>query len=115
MELEVFNKLKEQLQPMVPLITEISELIASLDVMCSFAQHAVDENSVRPMILSNITSSEMCIVNGRHPVVESLIELDDSYSTSEFVPNSTIMGHSDVDAASCCIDDFEQKELISER
>ena len=40
MELEVFNNLKEQLQPIVPLITEISELVASLDVMCSFAQHA---------------------------------------------------------------------------
>ena len=60
-------------------------LISQIDVLTSFAQLASELNWVRPVITDNKT--EMNIVNGRHPTVES--SLNESLNT--FTPNDLIM------------------------
>ncbi|MGB2696950.1 MAG: DNA mismatch repair protein MutS, partial [Candidatus Zixiibacteriota bacterium] len=51
----------------------------TLDVLLSFKESAVDQNYVRPEIDD---SEEIVIEDGRHPVVEKILE-------GEFVPNDT--------------------------
>nr|KIR47809.1 hypothetical protein I312_02957 [Cryptococcus bacillisporus CA1280] len=61
-----------------------SELVDELDLSLSFAQNAVEMNWVKP-ILDN--STELQIINGRHPSVESSL----LSASRNFTPNSTHM------------------------
>ena len=60
-------------------------LIASLDVYCSMAQVAFENNYCRPKIL---TSGKIEITDGRHPVVEKNVK-------EPSVPNNTMMNARD--------------------
>ncbi|OXC71204.1 hypothetical protein AYX13_00070 [Cryptococcus neoformans] len=66
------------------IIQQNSELVDELDLSLSFAQNAVEMNWVRP-ILDN--STELQIINGRHPSVESSL----LSASRNFTPNSTHM------------------------
>lgn len=60
-------------------ISEIASAIAQLDVLNSFAFSAITNNYVKPNLND---SHKICILNGRHPVVEKNLELGKVYTAN---------------------------------
>ena len=83
-ETKIFNDIKEYLKKYILAFQKTSKAIAEVDVMLAFSETAVNQSYVRPEIDSSIDEIE--IIDGRHPVVESL-----QSSTSAFVPNDTLL------------------------
>lgn len=78
LEYEIFLKTVDELLTFTSKIQESAQAIAYLDCFGTFAYLAEKENYTKPKLL---ISGELSIKNGRHPVVEKL--LDDG----KFVPN----------------------------
>ena len=85
-ELEIFDAVKNQILNYTAEIQEIAEAVATLDVLSAFAFLASHHNYVRPVIDNG---SEICITNGRHPVVERVVE------EGAFVENDTYVNQDD--------------------
>lgn len=77
-EYQLFQEAVSFLLEHVSLIQEAATSIASLDCLVSFATNAEKRKYTRPEM---IVSGEMQIKDGRHPVVETLLE------DKQFVPN----------------------------
>jgi len=77
-EYEIFCGIRELVKEQFSSIKQTSEALAMLDVLVSLAVVAHQNNYVRPTV---DVSDEVSIVEGRHPVVESVLK--DSF----FVPN----------------------------
>ena len=83
LEKEIFAKICAVLEDNIPALKRLSEQIAILDCLVSFAQTAKTNNYTKPLILD---AGEMLeIKDGRHPVVEV-------QSRERFVPNDTVLG-----------------------
>lgn len=82
LEFELFSKLRERILAASHRINIMSEKIAHLDVLCSFAQIAESNAYVRPQISVDRTIE---IKDGRHPVVESIS------TRGDFVPNDALL------------------------
>lgn len=82
LEYELFQKLREEVTTFTAQIQETAKAIAAVDVIASLAQVAVNNSYVRPKIIEQHTVD---IVDGRHPVVDSMLD------SGEFVPNDTYM------------------------
>jgi len=80
LEIELFQKLKEQILDYSLDIISVSQALAEMDVFVSLAETAVRNNYHRPEIKNDGIIS---ISEGRHPVVERL--------TDDFVPNDTYL------------------------
>lgn len=78
LEAELFEELRQWLIPEISKMQETAIKIAMLDVLSSLAYVAVQNNYIRPEINE---STEIDIVEGRHPVVETMERGD------LFVPN----------------------------
>lgn len=78
LEYKLFCDFREYSKEFVDIIREISKLIAKLDVLCSFASTASEQNYVCPEIDE---STDFVIKNGRHPVLEKILPL------GSYVPN----------------------------
>ncbi|NQT83683.1 DNA mismatch repair protein MutS [bacterium] len=78
LEAELFEELKKQASKATPEVQSISEAIAVLDILCSFATSALEKNYVKPIINEGPTIS---IEDGRHPIVEAAMVGE------RFVPN----------------------------
>ena len=83
LEYEIFTKLRSQLSQEAHRIQNTCGIIAQVDVLCSLAQVAEENNYVRPEV---DLSDEIRITDGRHPVVEKMLK------DSLFVPNDTALG-----------------------
>lgn len=81
LEYELFGQLRQQVSAQLDRIQRTAEALSVLDVLCSLAQVAVNNNYVCPS-LSN--SGTIQIKEGRHPVVELLTPVP-------FVPNDTLL------------------------
>ena len=81
LEHELFNELRSYVSAALDRIQRTADALSVLDVMCSFAEVAVNNNYVCPAI--NV-SGEIIIKEGRHPVVEQL-------TLTPFVPNDTLL------------------------
>ncbi len=81
LEFEIFNKIREKAVERLDDIQATADAIAVLDVLCSLAKVAYDNSYVKPEINS---SGYIRIKNGRHPVVEQMIN-------EPFVPNDTFL------------------------
>jgi len=86
MEYEQFQKVREQVTAQAPRVQAAARSIAALDVLCSYAAVAVHNHYCRPEV---DLSGEICITEGRHPVVEQVLK------GSLFVPNDTRIGSDD--------------------
>ena len=53
-------------------VREVAEIISALDVLVSFAVCAIENKYNKPEILD---SNELCIKNGRHPVLEKILPM----------------------------------------
>ncbi len=63
-----------------------AEGIKKLDVLCSFANSALEKNYTKPVVNNGF---EMLIQEGRHPVVEAF------FKGEEFIPNDVFMNNED--------------------
>lgn len=84
LETEIFLKLRENLLEVISRIQETANHIAVLDVLQSFADIAVKQNYVRPVVHDG---DEILIRDGRHPVVESM-DLRTPYVPNDVVINN---------------------------
>jgi DNA mismatch repair protein MutS len=85
LEYEIFLKTIDEILAHTQIIQESAHAIAILDVMTTFAEIAEKENYTKPKLL---ISGELMIKNGRHPVVEKLLEY------GQFVPNDVTFNKS---------------------
>ncbi len=81
LEYEVFSNIKDEIKKYIPSLQIVSNKIAYLDVICSYATIAEDHNFIRSEISEDNTIE---VLGGRHPVVESVIE-------GEYIDNDVIM------------------------
>ncbi|MGI5826681.1 MAG: DNA mismatch repair protein MutS, partial [Patescibacteria group bacterium] len=84
LEYQLFQELLTQTLNFVEPIQTASQAIATLDCLANFARIAQKNRYVRPKI---VYSGEIQIKNGRHPVVEELLE------ESPFVPNNVLLNN----------------------
>lgn len=80
-ESRIFEELKLDLIKVIPQLQSTSRSISYCDSLLSLALVAIANNYVKPIINDKIEGIE--IKNGRHPVVEALLQ------NNEFVPNDT--------------------------
>ena len=82
LEQHLFANIREQLLTQVSLIKATAQIIAYLDVLCSFATVAAKNNLCKPKLVGK--DGQLIIRDGRHPIVEC-------FSKDGFVPNDTIL------------------------
>lgn len=80
LEYELFSQVREKAAAEQIRIRLTGDAVASLDVLCSLAAVAADNNYVRPLVDN---SGVIDIKDGRHPVVEKFLD------GAPFVPNDT--------------------------
>ncbi|MCB8816307.1 DNA mismatch repair protein MutS [Desulfosporosinus shakirovi] len=80
LEYELLLALREEVRANTKEIIQVAQVLAEIDVFVSLAEVAVRNHYVRPQIKSD---GQILITEGRHPVVEEMIE------QSAFVPNDT--------------------------
>jgi len=83
LEYEIFVELRSTVGEKVQEIRNIAKAVAAIDVLVGLAEIAVYQDYCRPEM---VTSREIEIKEGRHPVVEQ------SLGAGFFVPNSTEIG-----------------------
>lgn len=86
LEYYLFNQLREQVRQQIVSLQATADAIANVDVLLSLAECAFKYNYVRPELNNK---GEINITDGRHPVVERLLEKE------IFVPNNTSLNNRD--------------------
>ncbi|MBQ7453228.1 MAG: DNA mismatch repair protein MutS [Clostridia bacterium] len=87
LELELFEEIKKLLMEKIGDLLCISDAIATLDALCSFARVSSKNNYVKPKIDSSVSAIK--IEAGRHPVVENMLP------AGQFVDNDTLLDNSE--------------------
>ena len=82
LEYEIFQSIRNILKGEIKRIQYVSKLVATIDVIVSFAKVALKNNFVKPNLNNK---GYIQIKEGRHPVVETMIE------NNLFVPNDTYL------------------------
>ena len=85
LEYEVFDSVRKKAAEYLYEIQKTAAAVAAVDVLCSYARVGAENNFCCPVMNS---SDRINISNGRHPVVEKMIEYP-------FVPNDTLLDCSD--------------------
>ena len=85
LEYEIFDSVRKKAADKLYEIQKTASGIAALDVICSYAKCACENNYVCPEMNAG---SEIVIREGRHPVVEKMIDYP-------FVPNDTVLNDGD--------------------
>ncbi|ADQ04837.1 DNA mismatch repair protein MutS [Caldicellulosiruptor owensensis OL] len=80
LEYQLFCEIRDRIEAQIERIQKTASYIAILDVLCSFARIAIDNEYVRPNVY---LGDKIYIKNGRHPVVEKMI------GRGNFIPNDT--------------------------
>jgi DNA mismatch repair protein MutS len=76
----LYEQLLDQLAPFIPQLQRIAAAIAELDVLATFAERAATLNFSSPQFSDD---AQICIIKGRHPVVEAQVD--------QFTPNDTTL------------------------
>lgn len=82
LEYTLFTEIREKIKPFIPRIQQLASQISELDVFASFATVAENYQFVQPTFHDE---QALKIVNGRHPVVEKMM------NKSLYVPNDCIL------------------------
>lgn len=80
LETRLFDEIRTRVAENTDRLKRICEIIATIDVLCSFAQTAYKSGYVMPEVTDG---TEFIIKDGRHPVVEKMLQ------NGMFVPNDT--------------------------
>jgi len=86
LEYQLFLEIRDKICAETDNILKLADAIATLDVLSTFAEVAVENNYVKPIVDE---SDVIEIRDGRHPVVEKMIE-------ENFVPNNTYLDNKSV-------------------
>ncbi|RCS26101.1 DNA mismatch repair protein MutS [Polaribacter sp. WD7] len=84
LEQEIFSKLLLYIIQFVQKVQENAQIIAKIDCLLSFSVLAIDNNYVRPIMDE---STDLDIKNGRHPVIEKQLPIDQHYIANDVVLN----------------------------
>ena len=76
LEQEIFSKLLQYIIDFVQKVQENAQIIAKIDCLLAFSVLAIDNNYVRPIMDE---STDLEIKNGRHPVIEKQLPIDQTY------------------------------------
>ena len=82
LEYKAFTDIRDKIEAQIQRIQKTSAIVATLDVITSFATVAEDMNYVKPEVTNN---GIIDIKDGRHPVIEKMSQ------AGEFVPNDTYL------------------------
>ena len=82
LEYDIFTKIREKIATQIERLQMSSNAVATIDTLCSFADVADVNSYVMPEVDE---SNDIIIKDGRHPVVERLID------SGSFVPNDTFL------------------------
>ncbi|MGD6816079.1 DNA mismatch repair protein MutS [Metabacillus sp. 113a] len=82
LEYQLFNDLRGQVRMYIPRLQSLAKCISELDVLQCFASVSEKRRYARPVF----SSGELDITEGRHPVVEKVLQ------AQEYVPNDCRMG-----------------------
>jgi DNA mismatch repair protein MutS len=85
-EYEIFMSVRAEIISKIDRIQQVSRAIAMIDVLCSLAKVAVENDYVMPLINDG---DIILLKDARHPVVERIM------SGERFVPNDTLLDKSD--------------------
>lgn len=86
LEYDLFCQVREELAAQIPRIQETAKAIAQLDVYASLSVVAQRNNYVRPTVN---TKGMIDIKNGRHPVVEKMINNDMFIANDTYLDNGS--------------------------
>ena len=86
-EFEIFDELRTQVLAEAINIQLIADFIARLDVVSSFAKISYDRNYCRPELNQSL---EIEISNGRHPVIEQLLPVDEAFIPNDLLINASV-------------------------
>lgn len=86
LEYELFSAVRESIAAEIERLQKTAKALAKLDVLCSLAEVAVQNNYVCPQIAND---GVIEIKDGRHPVVEALLD------GAPFVPNDALLDKND--------------------
>ena len=86
-ELLIFEKIKSNFLKERLSIVNTSDSVSQLDIALMTADQSLNKNYVRPIMSKN---KEFLIEEGRHPVIENLI----NFNSSDFVPNNCNLNES---------------------
>ncbi|WP_375326167.1 DNA mismatch repair protein MutS [Flagellimonas sp. GZD32] len=87
LEQQLFEQLLVWMQEYISPVQRNANLIAQLDCLCGFAQLAIENNYVQPLVDD---STELNIKEGRHPVIEKQLPLGESYVTNDVTLNREV-------------------------
>ncbi len=85
LEFQLFEDIRNKIANELPRVQFTANAIATVDVLCSLAEVAANNNYCRPQINGE---SRISITSGRHPVVEAIMN-------APFVPNDTLLDGGD--------------------
>jgi DNA mismatch repair protein MutS len=85
LENQIFDELIQMVIPFIPLIKTNSNWIAIVDCLCGFADLALKMNYSMPSINN---SNDLKIIEGRHPVIESQLTLENPYIPNDILLNN---------------------------
>ncbi|SHF53401.1 DNA mismatch repair protein MutS [Ornithinibacillus halophilus] len=77
LEYELFLEIREQMKEHIPELQHLSDVVSNIDVLQGFATVSEANNYIRPRFVD----SKLEIKNGRHPVIEKVMD------EGSFVPN----------------------------
>ena len=83
-EQDLFSQLLQNIIQFVQKVQENAQIISKIDCLLSFSVLAVDNNYVRPQMDE---STDLEIKNGRHPVIEKQLPIDQNYIANDVVLN----------------------------
>lgn len=87
LETRLYSTLVEKIQSNVPAIQENSVILSKLDVLAGFASLAYDSGYCRPVLDDSLS---LDIKQGRHPVIESMMEEGEEYVANDiFLDNGS--------------------------
>ena len=87
LETRLFNELVSSLMEYIKPIQHNASIVAGLDVLRSFAQTALENRYIRPVLNDD---EVIDIRNGRHPVIEKQLPLGE-----EYIPNDVMLDQSE--------------------
>jgi DNA mismatch repair protein MutS len=70
LEKQLYEQLFEQISPYLSQLQQLAQALAELDVLCTFAERALNLNYCRPQLQSQ---PGITLEQGRHPVVEQVL------------------------------------------
>ncbi|MDA1475463.1 DNA mismatch repair protein MutS [Bacillus changyiensis] len=82
LEYKLFSELREQVKQYIPRLQTLAKMMSELDVLQCFATISENRHYVKPIF----SEDNVQVVDGRHPVVEKVMD------SQSYVPNSCEMG-----------------------